>query len=271
MNSSGRDGVARWRPRRAAAMVGVAILVAACAGAGGDIEDGASDVGVGSSEQSPTTASGSATAESTPDSTAAPASTSVSTAGEPSATSDPGASATTGDTASDPDTGTDTARATTGSSGSSDTGSAPAPESATIVVDSLVGELELPADPQRVVVLDAAMVVGTLLDLGVPVVGMLDERPDTLTADESAAMEPVGNLIEPRLETIARLEPDLIMATIIDRGLFDVLSEIAPTFPVDITNDWRQDVRLVAGAVNRADEIEVLLDDFDVRAEAVRS
>ena len=145
----------------------------------------------------------------------------------------------------------------------------PSGSGATRQVESLAGPLVVPADPQRVVVLDAARVAGTLLDLGVPVVGLTEVRPDTLTAEESAALPDVGLVTSPNYEAITELAPDLIIASSGDASIIDLLSEIAPTFPTELTSDWRDDVRRIADIVNRTAESEALLDDFDARVAAV--
>src|SRR5699024_12347406 len=77
----------------------------------------------------------------------------------------------------------------------------------TITYESENGPIEVPADPQRVVVLSSY--AGDLIELGVPVVGA-----DAWSLDKPNFKEGLKDAVEvsdERIENILELEPDLII------------------------------------------------------------
>lgn len=77
------------------------------------------------------------------------------------------------------------------------------------------GETEVPAQPQRVVVLDTPH-LDTALSLGVTPVGSVqssvDEGLPAYLGDRTEGIEIVGTIEEPDLEAVPALEPDLILS-----------------------------------------------------------
>jgi iron complex transport system substrate-binding protein len=138
------------------------------------------------------------------------------------------------------------------------------------VVTHDMGETEVPAEPQRVVVLDSPH-LDTALSLGVEPVGAVavfdGQGLPAYLGDRTEGIEVVGTIEEPDLEAIATLEPDLILsATVRHEGIYDQLSQIAPTvFTESSGTDWKQGFELVAEALGQTEEGQQALAEYDDR------
>jgi iron complex transport system substrate-binding protein len=146
-----------------------------------------------------------------------------------------------------------------------------AEEPSTRTVEHAMGTAEVPVDPQRVVVLDTGE-LDDALALGVKPVGAvrIDVSTDFLSylGDQTEGIEMVGTISEPNLEKIAALQPDLILSsTVRHEAIYEQLDAIAPTvLAPDLGDTWKENLRLYADALNKADEAEQLLADFEERA-----
>ncbi len=149
-----------------------------------------------------------------------------------------------------------------------------AEEPSTRTVEHAMGTAEVPVDPQRVVVLDTGE-LDDALALGVKPVGAvrIDVSTDFLSylGDQTEGIEMVGTISEPNLEKIAALEPDLILSsTVRHEAIYEQLNAIAPTvLAPDLGDTWKENFRLYADALNKADEAEAMLADFEERAAAL--
>ncbi|MEM8529507.1 MAG: iron-siderophore ABC transporter substrate-binding protein [Chloroflexota bacterium] len=120
----------------------------------------------------------------------------------------------------------------------------------------------LPDAPVRIVTLDPFYSLQMSLELGLPVIGSgtfgaENDFPTALTSSEVADIEFVGTFEQPNLETIALLEPDLIIGdAFFQEENYDLLSEIAPTVLVNTPNwkQWFSTIAEVAGVSERAEE-----------------
>ncbi|WP_282053249.1 siderophore ABC transporter substrate-binding protein [Phaeobacter inhibens] len=114
---------------------------------------------------------------------------------------------------------------------------------ATVPVMTALGMRELPALPQKIVVLDIAA-ADTLAALEVPIAGL----PSRLYVDylnkQQAEAAPMGTLFEPDFEAIAGLAPDLIVAGGRSSRQVEALSEIAPTIDMTIWGASHVDLAL---------------------------
>ena len=114
---------------------------------------------------------------------------------------------------------------------------------ATVPVMTALGLRELPAQPQKIVVLDIAA-VDTLAALEVPIAGL----PSRLYVDylnkQQAEAAPMGTRFEPDFEAIAGLAPDLIVAGGRSSRQVEALSEIAPTIDMTIWGASHVDLAL---------------------------
>lgn len=144
----------------------------------------------------------------------------------------------------------------------------------TRTVKHAMGVAEVPVDPQRVVVLDTGELDDTLA-LGVKPVGAvrIDVSTDFLSylGDQTEGIEMVGSISEPNLEKIAALRPDLILSsTVRHEAIYEQLDAIAPTvLAPDLGDTWKENFRLYAEALNRSDEAEKLITDYERRATAL--
>ncbi|MGN9867242.1 iron-hydroxamate ABC transporter substrate-binding protein [Bacillus swezeyi] len=138
-------------------------------------------------------------------------------------------------------------------------------ESETITYQSETGPIEVPADPQRVVMLSGY--TGNVLDLGVNVVGVDTWSKNNPTFKEK--LKDVQEVSEDDLEKIIELEPDLIIALSTVKNL-DKLNEIAPT----VTYTWGKVDYLtqhveIGKLLNKEKEAQAWVDDFKQRAEEI--
>ncbi|WP_459549937.1 ABC transporter substrate-binding protein [Nocardia sp. X0981] len=165
-------------------------------------------------------------------------------------------------------------------------GAGPAAGSDTRPVQTDRGTVEVPADPQRVVVLNGAL-AGYLYDLDVPVAaadprvlgvsGRSADFPQAWAADaqeQGTQVVPVGQSVN--LEFIASVRPDLIIGG--GQGFtakqsvdaYDQLSAIAPTVLVPAgTTGWQDQLKLLADVVNRGDDVAELVTAYENRVKQV--
>lgn len=139
-----------------------------------------------------------------------------------------------------------------------------------VTIEHAMGETDVTCAPQRVVTLGQGETDSTLA-LGVTPVGVVSPWTDDwydYLPDEVDDAEVVGTEIEPDLEAIAALEPDLILGSKLrHEALYEQLQEIAPTvFTETIGVSWKQNVSLYARALCRDDEGEQILADYEQRA-----
>lgn len=144
----------------------------------------------------------------------------------------------------------------------------------TIKVDHAMGTSEVPADPKRVVVLTNE---GTeaLLAMGVKPVGAVkswlgDPWYDHIKK-QMDGVKVVGTESEVSLDTIAKLNPDLIIGNKMrQEKIYDKLSAIAPTvFSETLRGNWKINFKLYAKALNKEEKGQQVLADFDNRIQSI--
>lgn len=160
-------------------------------------------------------------------------------------------------------------------SGSKDAVQSVAPATTQSTITHAMGETAVPSNPQRVVVLTNEA-TDMVLALGITPVGAVkswagDPYYDYL-ADEMAEVPVVGDEMQPSLEQIVALQPDLIIGSQVrQEQIYEQLSAIAPTvFSETIGEPWQENLRLYGQALNRADEAETLLADWEARVAQLR-
>ncbi|MED3571121.1 iron-hydroxamate ABC transporter substrate-binding protein [Cytobacillus praedii] len=137
-------------------------------------------------------------------------------------------------------------------------------KSETITYQSETGPIEVPADPQRVILLSGY--TGNVISLGVNIVGVDTWSKNNPTFAEE--LKDVEEVSDESLEKIIELEPDLIIAGSTSKNI-DKLSEIAPT----VTYTWgkvdylTQHIEL-GKLLNKENEAKKWADDFKAQAEA---
>ncbi len=145
-----------------------------------------------------------------------------------------------------------------------------AAEDETRIVTDVYGEIEVPVNPQRIVVLDSPQ-LDACLAVGVKPVGAVTafdgaEFPAYL-GDATEGIEHIGTIAEPNLEKIIDLNPDLILGSNMrNQEIHANLVEIAPTiFSEEVSDDWRGNFQLFTDALNKSAEATEVLDTFDAR------
>ncbi|WNS74986.1 iron-hydroxamate ABC transporter substrate-binding protein [Bacillus sp. DTU_2020_1000418_1_SI_GHA_SEK_038] len=133
-----------------------------------------------------------------------------------------------------------------------------------ITYQSETGPIEVPADPQRVILLSGF--TGNVIDLGVNVVGVDVWSKNNPTFAQQ--LKDVEEVSDENLEKIIELEPDLIIGLSNIKNV-DKLNEIAPT----VTYTWGKLDYLaqhleIGKLLNKEKEAQAWVDDFKVRAEA---
>ncbi|MEL6893933.1 MAG: ABC transporter substrate-binding protein [Actinomycetota bacterium] len=146
-------------------------------------------------------------------------------------------------------------------------------ESATRIITDAIGEVEVPTNPQRIVVLDPGEILPTFLELGAPVVAANTPTEDFETtvvpADDLAALTSVG-FPEANFELIAATQPDLIISYFFEGDETSELREIAPVVEIERDlNDWRLSTRRAADAIGMADKYDAILAEHDARVESL--
>ncbi|MEM9748841.1 MAG: ABC transporter substrate-binding protein [Actinomycetota bacterium] len=143
-------------------------------------------------------------------------------------------------------------------------------------VTHALGETTIPEAPLRIVALDGSL-VDAVLALELDLIGYTTFRDpegdlpayfgDALT-EFAAEADWVGDLTAPNLEEIALLQPDLILsAAVRHEGIYDQLSQIAPTVLTESAGGgWKDSIRLAAEATGRDELAETLLTGFESRA-----
>ncbi|WP_209122740.1 ABC transporter substrate-binding protein [Alkalihalobacillus sp. BA299] len=132
-----------------------------------------------------------------------------------------------------------------------------------------MGTTTVEGTPERIVTLyqgatDAAVA------FGVTPVGVVEswvQQPvyDYLKADLEG-VEIVGLETQPNLEEIAKLNPDLIIASKLrHEEIYDQLSEIAPTVAHETVFAFKETVELMGTAMNQEEKANELLSDWDAR------
>lgn len=138
-------------------------------------------------------------------------------------------------------------------------------------VTHAMGTTAVPAEPQRVVVLDTGE-LDSVTALGVTPVGAVESLPGEGLLDyleeDAEGVEIVGTIEEPNLERIAALEPDLILSSKLrHEAIYERLAAIAPTvFTETVGVVWKENLLVHAEALGKRDAAGRLLADYEERA-----
>ena len=133
----------------------------------------------------------------------------------------------------------------------------------TITYESESGPVEVPADPQRVLVLSTY--AGNVMALDVPLVGVDAWSKSNPRFEEQ--LQGVEEVTEDNLEKIIELEPDLIIGLSTIKNI-DKLKEIAPTVTYTYGQvDYLTQHLEIGKLVNKEQEAQTWIDDFKTRAQ----
>ncbi|QES42293.1 iron-siderophore ABC transporter substrate-binding protein [Streptomyces venezuelae] len=152
--------------------------------------------------------------------------------------------------------------------GSSDSDGTAAGSGETHTVKTAMGDVNVPVDPRRVVVLDTAE-LDSAITLGVKPVGSTHVEassgfPGYLPKDEVSGIKDVGEMMTPNMEAIAALKPDLILTSKIRHAAkYDQLKAIAPTVMTETTGyPWKENFQVHADALGRRAEAKKVVADY---------
>ncbi|MFJ6811595.1 ABC transporter substrate-binding protein [Streptomyces anulatus] len=145
----------------------------------------------------------------------------------------------------------------------------------TRTVSTANGDVDVPASPKRVVVLDSGE-LDSAITLGVRPVGAThsaseDAFPTYLPASETKDITPVGEIANANLESVAALKPDLILTSKVRDGeRYDELSKIAPTVMTEATGSaWKENFQIHAEALGKQAEAKKVLATYDTQVAKV--
>jgi iron complex transport system substrate-binding protein len=143
-------------------------------------------------------------------------------------------------------------------------------------VEHASGTTEICNQPQKIIAIGPNM-LELLLALGIQPVGYADyfslpaskfDRPSRqiLFLGERVTNQPVniGSADDPSLETIAQLQPNLILGdTYANQDEYDLLSQIAPTllFTYAVDDQWQKQIRAIAQAVGKSEQAERVIQE----------
>jgi iron complex transport system substrate-binding protein len=139
----------------------------------------------------------------------------------------------------------------------------------TRTIEHAMGTTTITGTPQRVVTLYQGA-TDVAVALGVKPVGIVEswaEQPvyEYLKADLDG-VPLVGEETQPNLEEIAKLKPDLIIASKLrHEEVYEQLSQIAPTVTHETVFKFKDTVQLMGQALNKEAEAAQLLADWDTR------
>ncbi|GGP08303.1 ABC transporter substrate-binding protein [Oceanobacillus neutriphilus] len=132
-------------------------------------------------------------------------------------------------------------------------------ETKTFTTDS-GDEVEVPADPERIVVLHPTY-IGALLKFGHEPVGVSFYVDQDEVLNE--ATEGIERIDPEDVESIINLEPDLIVATATDPNL-NKLQQIAPTVTFDsMISTYKDNTKLLGELVGEEDQAQAWLDEWE--------
>jgi iron complex transport system substrate-binding protein len=143
-----------------------------------------------------------------------------------------------------------------------------------------VGEKEIPVSPRRVVTLDGYFTLQSAVEFGAPVVGSVIANtagspwPEVLTDEETEDIEEIGTPDAPNLESIAALEPDLIVGAFNgEEPWHEQAAQIAPTvlLPSPEEEGWKEYLLAVAAACGVTQRAEEVFAAYDRRIEEIGS
>ncbi|WP_017814243.1 siderophore ABC transporter substrate-binding protein [Paenibacillus shenyangensis] len=151
------------------------------------------------------------------------------------------------------------AGSTTGAAAGSDTAQA-----ATVKVAQKTGDVEVPKNPQRVVVFDMG-ILDTMDQLGIkPVALPQDGLPPYLKKYADSEYINAGGLKEPDFEKVSEAAPDLIIISGRQADSYEEFSKIAPTINLSVdTNNYMksftQNMNTIGEIFGKQDEINKAL------------
>lgn len=146
----------------------------------------------------------------------------------------------------------------------------------TRIVTDVRGDVEIPADPQRIVDLSGNSDILSIL--GIKVVGTANSDAYDYTkfpsyledALEGAKILGYNMQDTMDIEAVLELEPDLIIISTVQEKMYEQLQTLAPTIMIQLEDiDWKEDVRAAAQIMQAEDVAEEWLAAYEEKAAAM--
>lgn len=143
----------------------------------------------------------------------------------------------------------------------------------TVTVTDVRGEVEIPAEPQRIVDLSGNSDILSIL--GYDVVGTANSDAYDYTKFPSyleetlKGAEILGYSMQDTMdvEAVMNLNPDLIVISTVQEKMYDQLSEIAPTVMIQLEAlNWKDDVRALAKVFDKEDIANEWIANYETKA-----
>ncbi|MBP2116230.1 AraC family transcriptional regulator [Paenibacillus silagei] len=130
-------------------------------------------------------------------------------------------------------------------------------------ISTIKGDIEVPANPQRVVVL---YLLGDVLALGIKPVGVSSVNEGAAFENELKDVQKLGSWFEASPEAVLSLDPDLIIVP--SEETYNALHDIAPTVLVPYEKmTTAERVSFIGHTLNKEDQATSLLNDFNAKVE----
>ena len=148
--------------------------------------------------------------------------------------------------------------------------------SETVTIKDVKGEVQIPANPQRIVDLSGNSDI--LSVLGYSVVGTANSDAYDYTKfpsyleDVLKGAKILGYSMQDTMdiEGILELDPDLIIISSVQEKMYDQLKEIAPTVMIQLAQtDWKEDVSSFAELMNKTETADTWLKEYEAKAKEV--
>ena len=139
----------------------------------------------------------------------------------------------------------------------------------TITVRDAKGEVEIPAEPKRIVDLSGNSDILSLLGYSVAGTANSDAYDYTQLPTYLQGAKILGYSMQDTMdiEGILELHPDLIIISGVQEKMYEQLKKIAPTLMVELAQtDWRQDVNTFARMLQQEDRAASWLKSYDEKA-----
>ncbi|QPC48136.1 ABC transporter substrate-binding protein [Mangrovibacillus cuniculi] len=138
----------------------------------------------------------------------------------------------------------------------------------TRTIQHFLGESEVPANPEKVIVLSHVSWEGTLVSLNhTPhAVMAYDGEFAPHLVEKLAETEAIPYADELDPEQILALDPDLVIMSERYEPIYNALSEAIPTVVVEVGGDWKEDHLLIADAIGKKEEGQKVIDELDQKA-----
>ena len=142
-----------------------------------------------------------------------------------------------------------------------------------VTVTDVRGEVEIPANPERIVDLSGNSDILSIL--GYKVVGTANSdaydytKFPTYLEETLNGAEILGYSMQDTMdvEAVMNLNPDLIVISTVQEKMYDQLSEIAPTVMIQLEAlNWKDDVKAFAKVFNKEDVANKWLADYEAKA-----